>query len=137
MATQRPTGVTILAVLQLIGSALTLLMGISVVFLGGIIFASGVVTETPEAGGGGAVISGLGMVALILGVIGLIAGYGLFALKGWGWWLAILWTVLNIIHGIVTFFQDGIVISILSLVISGLILYYLNKSNVKRAFGLA
>ena len=77
------------------------------------------------------------MVALILGVIGLIASYGLFALKGWGWWLAILWTVLNIIHGIVTFFQDGIVISILSLLISGLILYYLNKSNVKRAFGLA
>lgn len=135
MTVQRPTGITILAVLQLIGGALTLLFGLSSVFLGGTLFAAGVVQEGAPAGVGG-VMFGIGIASIIVGIFGLIAGYGLFTLKGWGWTLAIFYSLFNILQGIISLFQGtNIPGSIVGLVISGLILYYLNQSNIKRAFG--
>jgi hypothetical protein len=81
MTTQRPTGVTILAVLQFIGGALSLLFGISSLFFGGLMVVSG----ASEAAGVeidlGPILLIAGVLALISGLIGLIAGYGLFTLK--------------------------------------------------------
>jgi len=136
MTIQRPTGITILAVLQLIGGVLSLLFGISILFLGGVLFAADIVRDagTPSTQVG-PLIAGFGVVAICNAVAGLLASYGLFTLKGWGWTLAILFSLLNIAQGVIAFTQGSIPSAIISLVISGLILYYLNQSNVKRAFG--
>jgi len=136
MATQRPSGVTVLAALQGIWGILSLLLAISILFLGGIFFAADAVRDagTP-ATEAGPLFTGLGLVALSNAMVGLMASYGMFALKGWGWTLAILLALLSIVQSALAIFQGNIPIGILSLVISGLILYYLNRSNVKRAFG--
>jgi uncharacterized membrane protein (DUF2068 family) len=138
MTTQRPTGVTILAVLQFIGGVLSLLFGLSSLFFGGLMVVSDAATTAGAEIDMGPIMLTAGVVALISGVIGLIAGYGLFTLKGWGWTLAVIFAVANIVSNLLSLFQGAnIVGAIIGIVISGLILYYLNTPTVKRAFGKA
>jgi hypothetical protein len=140
MTTQRPTGVTILAVLQFIGGILSLFVGISGILFGGLM-AAGVAGDVPEVAAAaeyGPLLVAGGVVAIISGIIGLIAGYGLFTLKGWGWILAFVFSALNIIRSILNLVAGvNIPGAIVGIVISGLILYYLNRPHVKRAFGKA
>jgi len=129
MTHRRPTGVTILAILQFIGGALSLLGGLALMAFGGSAVNTG-------AGEVAAIPAMLGIVLILSGIIGLVAGYGLFTLKGWGWLLAIIFSVLNIISGLLNLFQGANIPStIINLVISGLILYYLYTPVVRRAFG--
>ena len=78
---KRPLGLTIIAILTLIAGVLAL--------FGGII-GLGVSTVSSELEG----LAFLGIIATIIGIITLPAGYGLLKGKKWGWTLAI---VLNII----------------------------------------
>jgi zinc-ribbon domain len=114
----RPTGVTILGVLAILAG----LGGISVGAL-----ALGV------SGGTGFVVA-LGAVFLILGILELVYGVGLFGGKGWAWTLAMIGSVLNIIVGI-AFIATGSYSSAFGVVISLLILYYLTRPRVKGFFG--
>jgi uncharacterized membrane protein (DUF2068 family) len=136
MTNQRPTGVTILAVIQFIGGIISLFFGLSSLFFGGLMVASDAAATTGAEIDMGPILLLAGGLSIISGVIGLIAGYGLFTLKPWGWTLAIVFAVLNIVHNLLSLFQGGnIPGSIIGIVISGLIIYYLNTSTVKRAFG--
>lgn len=138
MTTQRPTGVTILAVLQFIGGIISLFFGLSSLFFGGLMVASDAAATAGADIDMGPILLLAGILAIVSGVIGLIAGYGLFTLKGWGWTLAMVFSVLNIFHNLLGLFQGGSVPgAIVGIVISGLIIYYLNTSTVKRAFGKA
>jgi uncharacterized membrane protein (DUF2068 family) len=135
---QRPTGVTVLAVLQFIGGILSLFIGISGLFFGGLM-VSGVAENTSGAAAaaqvGPLMVAG-GFFAILSGILGLIAGYGLFTLKGWGWTLAMVFSVINVIHNVIGLFQGASIPgAIVGIVISGLILYYLFQPHVKRAFG--
>lgn len=77
-----------------------------------------------------------GVLALISGILGLLAGYGLFTLKGWGWTLAIVFSAINVSHNVLGLFQGtNIPGAIVGIVISGLIVYYLMTPAIKRAFG--
>lgn len=136
MTNQRPTGVTILAILQIIGGIISLFFGLSSLFFGGLMVASDAAATAGTEIDMGPIMLATGVIALISGVIGLIAGYGLFTLKGWGWTLAVVFAIANIISNLLGLFQGvNIVGAIVGIVISGLILYYLNTSTVKRAFG--
>ena len=82
---ERPIGVIIIAILQLIsalvtlaGGALTLLAGLAIPFLGIILIA-------------------IGAVLLIFGIIGLILFWGLWGMKSWAWLLTLLINFLNLI----------------------------------------
>lgn len=135
MANGRPTGVTILAVLSIIGGILYILAGLGATVLGG--FVSNVEGEAQaEVVGAGVVI--FGVIALILGVLYLVVAYGLFTLKQWAWIFTIVLQILSIINALYGLFAEGnIVGSIISIIIAGVILYYLNQTSVKRAFGRA
>jgi uncharacterized membrane protein (DUF2068 family) len=138
MTTQRPTGVTILAVLQIFGGIISLFFGLSSLFFGGLMVVSDAAATAGAEIDMGPIMLAAGVLALISGVIGLIAGYGLFTLKGWGWTLAVIFAIANIVSNLLGLFQGAnIVGGIIGIVISGLILYYLNTSTVKRAFGKA
>lgn len=136
MTTQRPTGVTILAVLQFIGGFISLILGISSLFFGGLIIASDAAATAGTEIDPGPIMLIAGVIALFSGVLGLLAGYGLFTLKGWGWQLALTFAIVNIIHNVLGLFQ-GVRIpgAIVGIVISGLIVYYLMTYSVKQAFG--
>lgn len=123
----RPTGVTILAVLAAIGGVFAILGGLALLGLGGLFAATGL--------GGLAFVFGL--LLLAVGVAELAFAYGAWTLQPWGWSLGILISVANVVISIVQVALGyaeitGVVVGI---IISGVIIYYLNMPDIRRAFG--
>lgn len=138
---QRPTGITILAILWFIG-AIGLVIGALVFFTGGSLVAQ-ILANTPGMSrfAGGMVAAG-GVVFLLLAVLYALTGYGLWSLKNWGRIIAIIFTALGLIGtllGFVTVFSSfgmAIVVGqVIKLAICAWILWYLFQPNVKQAFG--
>jgi hypothetical protein len=128
---QRPTGITILAVLSAIGGVLGVFGGFTLAFLGSVV---GAVAGEGGIGALGFVFGGL---TLILGFIGIALAYGFWTLRPWAWPLGVLLELVNIgvavaqvALGYASFFSAAI-----SVVVAGIILYYLNQPHIKRAFG--
>lgn len=135
---ERPTGVTILAVLAVIGGLLALFLGGFMAFIGP---AMGVemTKQTGDAATAvyGTLMTGLGVALLVQGLLQLVTAYGLFTLKGWAWALAVILQIFSLaVNGfqLVRGQMGGPVIGIL---IAAGILYYLFRPHVKRAFGRA
>jgi hypothetical protein len=131
-AQARPTGITILAILALIGGVFSVLGGLALVGLGGL--AGGMVGGAEGAAIGGlAIISGL--IALVSGVIGIAFAYGAWTLKPWGWLLGVAFAILSLVSSGLTIVGGGDIGGvIISVLIAGGILYYLNTPTVKTAF---
>lgn len=128
---QRPTGITILAVLSAIGGVVGILGGLSLVALGG---ALGVATGSAGLGTLGVVLGG---VTLVLGVVSLALAYGFWTLQPWAWPVGVILelvsvgvTIAQLITGSASIFS-----AIIAIVIPGLILYYLNQPHIRKAFG--
>ena len=111
----RPTGVTILAILALIGGLLNL-------FFGGV-----------EAVMGPMAIMGIGL--LVVGVLQLVVAFGLFTLKGWAWMLAVVLQAIAIILNVFRMGGENTVPVVIATLVSVGILYYLFRPHVKQAFG--
>ena len=131
-AKQRPTGITILAVLALVGGVFYLLSALASGFLGGGLAATFVGT------GVGGLFALLGIVALVLGIAYLAFAYGAWTLKPWGWILGVAIAVVGLALSLVYVLQgDAITNQLISVVVDIIILYYLNTPDVKKAFGRA
>ena len=144
----RPTGVTILAVLAILGAIAFLFSGAVLIGLGlllGTLTAPVDITSAiTNAGYPGlaslgvgtisALIIALGATILILGILYLALGVGFLGGKRWAWNLGIIVSVIGIVLDV---FQmvGGNYGSILSLIISLLIIYYLMRPYVKVFFG--
>lgn len=138
---QRPTGVSILAVLSFIGAAFALLAACGMLLLG----AAGVAAAAGGRGLGGplAALGAFGGVAmLILAVIYVINGVGLWKLQGWGRLLTVVLLIIGIVFevlGIVRvlpLMRVGIIIwELILIAIDVWILTYMFKPHVKQAFG--
>src|SRR5438552_846994 len=87
----RPIGVTILAVLTILGGVLLLLLGIVVVAFSSLLVGVGLPL------GFGLTGSVLGAIILIFGIIWIAVGSGLLNIRPWAWWLAIIVMVLSIV----------------------------------------
>lgn len=125
---QRPTGVTILAILAFIGGAFGVLGGLAL-FGVGAIFAG-------YTGGGLAFIFGILLVAL--SILELWIGYGFWTLKRSAWSLALVVFGASLIIQFVEIplGYNSFSSFVVSLVIYGIILYYLLSPGVKAAFGV-
>jgi uncharacterized membrane protein (DUF2068 family) len=127
---QRPVGVTILAVLSIIGGILLLLGGIALLGLGGAAAAGG------ATGGGLAVI--LGVVLLVIAALELAFGIGAWMLKPWAWMLGVISQVGSLVLSLIYILTGSDITSqLISIIIAAVILYYLFTPNVRRAFGRA
>jgi len=117
---KRPLGLTIIAILTIIAGLLAL--------FGGFI-SLGVSTISSELEG----LAFLGIIATIIGIITLPAGYGLLKGKKWGWILAIVANIISIplnLAGVAGGTSDpGSVI--FGIAISALIIAYLMKPSTK------
>src|SRR5438034_7251852 len=106
----RPIGVTILAVLTILGGVLLLLLGIVVVAFSSLLVGVGLPL------GFGLTGSVLGAIILIFGIIWIAVGSALLKLRPWAWWLAIIGMVLSIV---------GSIGSQIPAILPGIILLYL------------
>ena len=119
---QRPLGVTIIAILTAIGGIVFLATGIA-----GVV-ASPFVSE----------FSGLsaatGIISLLLGIAYLVMAYGLWKGKRWAWTITLILSVIGIILAVASI-AVGNVGAIVSIIIHGIVIYYLYRPNVKAFFG--
>ncbi|MFW9845415.1 MAG: hypothetical protein ACFFD6_01600 [Candidatus Thorarchaeota archaeon] len=113
----KPTGVLILAILQLLSALAWLATGILILMAFGF---------DPIALLLGAFLS---FFFLIVGIIGLILFYGLWTTKGWAW----LWTLIINILGILLAIGDPIG-NIIPLAISAIIVIYLLMPGTRSHF---
>lgn len=120
---ERPLGITILAILAAIAGVLGLLGSLGLMAVG--------------FGGGLFVI--LGLVTLVLSVLYLAFAYGAWTLQPWGWTLGVGIAVASIVITLIQLIQgmSTPLSAIISIAISGVILYYLFQPDVKAAFGRA
>lgn len=140
---ERPTGVTILAVLYFIGAAFLGLCGI--LFIVGGSMLSGLA----QSGGpgsalfamGGAVVGGI---FLVLALLDLAIGIGFIKLQNWARVLAIVLIAIGVLFGLLSlagmlahFMLFVLVFRLIFLAIEIWILLYLFKPHVKQAFGAA
>ncbi|HZB98413.1 MAG TPA: hypothetical protein VE226_00265 [Nitrososphaeraceae archaeon] len=136
---KRPTGVTVIAILIIIGGILLLLAGIAGVVVGSL--------SISQIIGLGFVI--IGAIILAVGIGYLVVSYGLLKGKRWSWTITMVLLFIGIainvvsiiIFGYFTFDTDtsSFLItnsgSIAGIIISVIILYYLYRPHVKSYFG--
>jgi hypothetical protein len=156
LLSHRPTGVTILGVLFVIGGAFALLGGIGT--FAAIPFATNMmqnaVNNDPEVNGSpltpsqqsaliegsGPILTVIGAVLIPIGIASLVVGYGLFKAKSWAWSVAVVLSAIlfaiNVIS-LVTGNLSAITSAVVGMAINGIILYYLSRRNVRQYFGKA
>jgi hypothetical protein len=154
----RPIGVTIIAILTIIGGILLLLSGVGLVALRAIfsVNPADTTTSSPNIGAQfiGIISAAVGGVLLVIGIGYLVMSYGLLKGKGWAWTITIILIIIGIAIQIVSTSvgsvftassslhntnnaTSGIVGSIIGIAINIVILYYLYRPHVKAYFGKA
>ena len=142
---QRPTGVTVIAVLDFIGGAFCAIGGL-IAFAGGSFIASLISTANGGVGGAGSGIAAgigaiIGVVLLAFAALAIITGIGLIKLKGWGRIIQLVLTVLGLLGSIRNFAYGGLhagtsplVFQIVFLAYYIWVLWYMFTPAVKQAF---
>ena len=115
MYKQRPIGVTIIALLAILGGIAFLVSGLGALIL------------IPLIG----IFLGSGL--FILGLAYFLMAYGLWKGKGWAWTLTLILSGIGIIVGIGSIVVGNIG-SIFHTIINAIIIYYLYRPNVKAFF---
>lgn len=139
----RPTGVTILGVLAILGGLALLFAGAILIGVGTLASAQ-VANAIKNAGYTGlgnidastvaAFAIGLGALILILGILYFAVGVGFFGGRGWAWRLGIIVSIISIVTDIIQI-ALGAYSNILGVIIGLLIIYYLTRAHVKAYFG--
>jgi len=134
---ERPTGITILAVLAVIGGLFSLVYGGFMTFTGP---AMGVemgkqMGDATAGGAFGGLWTALGIAFLTLALLQFVTAYGLFALKRWAWLLAVAMQAVSVMLNGIQLFRGQVAGSVIAVAIAVGILYYLFRPHVKRAFG--
>ena len=133
MTQHRPTGITIISILMIIGGIILLFTGITPLFLGPLI---SIESSSDYA------ISELGMLTTIgglvlvgLGIASFIVSGGLLKGKGWARTITLIISIIAIIFAIISLASIRDLIHIIPIVIYGVIIYYMFTHKVKLFFG--
>lgn len=140
----RPTGVTILAILNFIGAGLCVLLGLGMMLGGGFI-ATMLSQQGQGSAGAAGVLAGLGAAAgifiIIIGGVGALVGFGLWKLKGWARIVSIVLAgiggalqLLGMLGTLVHFNLFALMWGAFWVAVDALIIWYLLKPEVKAAF---
>ena len=87
---ERPFGVSLIALVVMLVGAVTVVLGLLGMLFG---FATGIMDASRGAG----IAFLAGVAGVVLGAVYLIAGFGLWNLRAWAWWLAVLAGVVGIV----------------------------------------
>jgi len=135
----RPTGVTVIAILNIISGIIMLIGGVGLAAIGSILPA--MTTLDPNAAGQMAIAGLLGVggvavggILIILGLISFIVAWGLLKGKSWAWSVTVILSIISIVIGIISLVAGNFG-SIVNIIIAGIIIYYLYRPHVKAFFG--
>jgi hypothetical protein len=125
----RPTGITIISVLMIIGGLILLFTGITPLLIGPLISTD----SNYQTSGFFITIGGLTLV--VLGIESLIVSWGLLKGKRWAKTITLIISFISIIIAIITLVSSRDLIHIISVIIYGIIIYYMFTNKVKLFFG--
>ncbi len=132
MTQHRPTGITIISVLMIIGGIILLFTGITPLFLGPLISIESssdyAISEL------GMLITIGGLVLVGLGIASFIVSWGLLKGKKWARTITLIISIIAIIFAIISLASSGDLIHIISIIIYGIIIYYMFTDKVKLFF---
>jgi hypothetical protein len=154
----RPLGVTIIAILNIIGGIIMLVFGIGLITLGALLptlppsvfnqsqiegnFTAGQVPPIPAGVppmGLQSLLGGVGIafgaVLVALAIVSFIVAYGLLKGKGWAWTVTLILSIISIVWNAITIATAANFGGIISIIISAIIIYYLYRPHVKAFFG--
>jgi uncharacterized membrane protein (DUF2068 family) len=149
LETNRPLGVTIIAILRIIGGIILLLGGIGLVTIAPFVGQLNVNTtsSTTDNGTGinlsnnntsflffAAFIGVIGSILIVLGIASFVVAWGLLKGKGWAWTVTIVITIISLVFNALSILSGNIG-AIVGIIIDGVIIYYLYRPNVKSYFG--
>jgi hypothetical protein len=124
MATKtRPTGVTILVILEVLSGLSSLLGGLGLVAFGALVGFFGIIAGF------------LGEILLVFALVSFVLAYGLWNGKGWAWTWSLVFAVISAILALLQMSSPSS--AIVQLIIAGIIIYYLMRPYVKTYFGKA
>jgi hypothetical protein len=140
-ARTRPTGVTIIALLNIIGGIIMVIAGLALVAIGAVFTSLPLSTQqsmstSVASAFFGVIGSALGAVIIALGIVSFIVAFGLMKGKQWAWTVTIILSIISIALNVISM-VSGNTGGIVSIIISGVILYYLYRPHVKAYFGKA
>lgn len=154
MERKRPVGVTILAILTIIGGILLLFGGIAFVALAPIISQINLNENNDNSSSSislninntnvtipnnsifilGGFMGVIGGMLIAIGIASFVVAWGLLRGKVWAWIVTIIITIISIVLNIISIIA-GSNESIIGLIINGIIVYYLYRPSVKSFFG--
>jgi hypothetical protein len=136
---QRPTGITILAILAFIGGVFGLCGGAGGFLGGSLLGGLGASAGVGDVTGLGGMLAIYSLIVTVLAVAELVFGFGAWTLKPWAWTLGLVLFGINVAFQVVALLIGwtsfgGIIIPV---AIAAVIIYYLMTPDVKKAFGRA
>jgi len=132
----RPSEITIMVILEVIGGALELLAGLALLYLSAFLtrfLPMGIPFMTGLFG----LVTIMAAVGVTIGLIDLVAARGLWTARGWAWIVALILAIIRLIGGPVMLILIGVLdtLPIGSIVIGtiyqGLVIYLLTRPHVK------
>lgn len=132
----RPLGVSVLAFLSLLAGALGIFKGLIWLGFGGAL-AGVTALGHPVAG---AIIGGValffGGLAILTAIFSLLFAWGAFGLKPWAWSFGVATHGFNLFWSLLVVLGPGVLRErFATILISAIVLLYLTKPEIKRAFG--
>jgi hypothetical protein len=156
LETNRPLGVTIIAILRIIGGIILLLGGIGLVTIVPFVGQLNVNTTSSTTNNGvpvtlngtginlsnnhtsflffAAFIGVIGSILIVLGIASFVVAWGLLKGKEWAWTVTIIITIISLVFNALSI-VSGNIGAIVGIIIDGVIIYYLYRPNVKSYFG--
>ncbi|CAN5571013.1 hypothetical protein BH18THE1_BH18THE1_05630 [soil metagenome] len=149
MEKNRPSGVTIVAVLAIVSGIILIVGAVFTIYLVPSIITSQLSNDMSELTSTnqlspefsttltGAIINIVYIVssaAIALGIAWFGLAWGLFTAKGWAWLITVILAIISVVFSIVSIMGANIT-SIPIIIISGIILYYMYRPQVKSYFG--
>ena len=131
MTQQRPTGITVISILMIIGGLILLFTGIAPLVIGPLIS----IDSDYSTSSLGFLITIGGLVLVILGIASLIVSWGLLKGKRWARTITLIISIIAIIFAIISLVSSGELTHIISIIIYGIIIYYMFTDKVKLFFG--
>ncbi len=131
MSQHRPTGITIIAVLMIIGGLILIFTGITPLFIGPLISID--ISNYPISALGLLITIG-GLVLVGLGIASLIVSWGLLKGKRWARTITLIISFIAIIFAIISLISSEDLIHILEIIVYSIIIYYMFTKKVKLFF---
>ena len=131
MTQNRPTGITVISILMIIGGLILLFTGIAPLVIGPLIS----IDSDYSTSSLGFLITIGGLALVILGIASLIVSWGLLKGKRWARTTTLIISFIAIIFAIISLVSSGELTHVISIIIYGIIIYYMFTHKVKFFFG--